>query len=879
MKIKKSHDEYYLKKFSKLLFNRRNIRLAVYFIFIPFIIIIGMILGSAYTEFFGAPSFIKEFIASDWFIVHGIDAKEIAFGVIHKNVLLPYHYLRGQFSNPEKLIIDIKFKDYQTLAYQRALALQYKYLINDSYVPATMGWEGKKYNIRMKLKGLVADHWVRDKKWSFRIRLKGDEAIMGMKAFSLQHPKTRDYINEWYMQKMYDDEGLTTPRYKFVEVLINGDNFGIYALEEHPEKRLIENNKKKEGPIFKFELDFDDGHYQTGNIFFTPPLKIYDQEKIMADNELQQELKTVNNLMAVLGHSELLVSEIFDIEHLAFLFAATDLIGQGHAVSIHNLLFYYNPITSRIEPIPRDTQMMEPLKTLYGYSRKIKTDETVITNPKSWADLIFQDELFFREYIQTLERISKKSYLDIFFKRHQEEAKREMDILYKSFPFYSFIWKPTLYENQEKIQRMLNPKNGISAYFEGVDTKKNIIKLRSANFLYLPIEIESLTAANNTFWVKEKTLLQAYIHNESPDYREINFVLPQGINKQGFTNKTLRINYKILGSSSLRTHDVHPLPYFDKKIPLRNSPKADSNIESFEFLVIDDNTNTILIREGNWIVESSIIIPKGYHVENEGSLVLDLKNGANIISYSPFYLKGSKKKTILIKSSDSTGQGLFIFETDEPNHFNNVKFENLDAPHEKGWVLSGAVTFYESNANIESCIFSGARSEDMLNIVRSKFNITDVTFSDSFSDSFDADFTEGTLQNVRFQKCGNDCLDFSGSIANANEIVLSKAGDKALSVGEKSTLTISNLLITDSNIGIASKDLTTINADHVTISNTNIGLAAYEKKTEFGSASMHITDLIIDNVTESHMIEEGSILVIDGEIIKGTLKNLKEILY
>ena len=38
-------------------------------------------------------------------------------------------------------------------------------------------------------------------------------------------------------------------RTKILETTVNGENLGIYFLEEQHSKQLIENNKRREGPI------------------------------------------------------------------------------------------------------------------------------------------------------------------------------------------------------------------------------------------------------------------------------------------------------------------------------------------------------------------------------------------------------------------------------------------------------------------------------------------------------------------------------------------------------------------------------------------------------------------------------------------------------
>ena len=82
-------------------------------------------------------------------------------------------------------------------------------------------------------------------------------------------------------------------------------------------------------------------------------------------------------------------------------------------------------------------------------------------------------------------------------------------------------------------------------------------------------------------------------------------------------------------------------------------------------------------------------------------------------------------------------------------------------------------------------------------------------------------------------------MDISGSFVNGKNIVVNFVGDKAISVGEK-ILKVDDVLINNSAIGIASKDLSNVIANNVSIKNTGIGLTAFQKKVEFGPASIKI---------------------------------------
>ena len=96
-------------------------------------------------------------------------------------------------------------------------------------------------NIFLQLQ--IKDQHIKDElKSSYRIKVKGDNTILGMKQFSIHHPRERNYLNEWLFHKTINREGLISLRYYFVKIILNGNDLGIYALEEHFERRLLENN-------------------------------------------------------------------------------------------------------------------------------------------------------------------------------------------------------------------------------------------------------------------------------------------------------------------------------------------------------------------------------------------------------------------------------------------------------------------------------------------------------------------------------------------------------------------------------------------------------------------------------------------------------------
>ncbi len=185
------------------------------------------------------------------------------------------NYWNGRKVNPESISIEIKNKDLKLLERNRKRALERGVIINDidgDYVPATIEYKDEKIKVKLRLKGHMTDH-LQENKWSFRIKVKDKETLMGMKRFSVQHPGTRGYIYEWIYHELMKKEDVIALRYKFINVQLNGKDWGVYALEENFEDDLISNNHRIKGPILRFNPDL----YWVNRLNMTKQMSSYDE--------------------------------------------------------------------------------------------------------------------------------------------------------------------------------------------------------------------------------------------------------------------------------------------------------------------------------------------------------------------------------------------------------------------------------------------------------------------------------------------------------------------------------------------------------------------------------------------------------------------------
>ncbi|MEN0051241.1 MAG: hypothetical protein AAF806_29520, partial [Bacteroidota bacterium] len=278
--------------------------------------------------------------------------------------------------------------------------------------------------------------------------------------------------------------------------------------------------------------------------------------------------------------------------------------------------------------------------------------------------------------------------------------------------------------------------------------------------------------------------------------------------------------------------------------------------------------NRILFQQGKHTIEEDILIPKGYEVYVESGTTLDFVNQAAFISKSPIYLIGKADNAIKIHSSDGTGNGFSILQAAERSKVSHVLFEGWNTLQKGNWQLTGGVTFYESDADVEHSSFLRNHCEDALNFVRSEFTLTHSKIAETFADGLDADFCKGTINKVRFEDTGNDAGDFSDSAIAIEDCVILRAGDKGISVGEAARVHIKKAWIDGAVNGVASKDLSKLTIDDIMVKNCTNGFAAYQKKPEFGSASIVVKKYRQENVEHLYQIERGSSLVLEGKEVR-----------
>ena len=788
------------------------------------------------------------------------------------------------------LYFDIGFEEYQAMAELREEALQRGILLqdDDDWMPAEIRFQGETIPVRIRLKGDWLDH-LGENKWSFRVKTRNDAVLLGMRSFSVQSPATRRYLSEWLYLEDLRRADILAPRYSFANVVVNGEDWGIYALEESFSKELLESQGRREGVIVRFDESlFWSRRALFGGLddrwkFYVDPMATtyesyefsqvdeFDTTRVQNDPVLTEQATAALGLLRGFQSHQLLPSQVFDAELMGRYLAHTNLWGARHGLTWHNERYYYNPLTSRLEPI--------------GYDA-IPLDQRMAR----FTDLAQYDDLAMMEaYAREVVRVSQPEYLEELQGAYHDEFERYYGALVQEFaPGNLKAPWDVLAERQAILLGALHPPQTVYAY-QGSDDEGPTVDVQVGNILRYPVVLRQVQIGDQAVdvqagWVSEGG--RALLHQEAepavvlrrvqgavPEYvtlhvpaSVVNQLLPA---ESSLYSNTLQIVTSLFGMDDQIVVDVqrdYPVLLAAPVLPVH--PLVEEALEQHPFLTVSEQPGFLELRSGTWEVEGDLVLPDGFGLWATRPVTLTFDRQALLFSNGPLLLQGPDDGGIHLGPKDDHWAGLIVLQagTDQASILHNVEIRATAGISRDGWVTTGGVTFYESPVVLSDCRLLDSIAEDTINVLRSKFEFVRSEFGHAASDAFDADFAQGRVEQCAFHDVRGDGIDVSGSVIAVEDVTLLRIYDKGISAGEGSVVDVKNVHAADVGMAIASKDMSHVVAREVSVARAWIaGLAAYLKKMEYGPASIEASRVVFEDDSRKALVQTGSRVTIDGE--------------
>lgn len=393
---------------------------------------------------------------------------------------------------------------------------------------AVVKFDGENHKAKIRLKGDNIDHVDTDK-WSLNIRY-------NHKSFNIQHPKTRSYIYEWILHKAFDEANILSTSYDFIQVFINKQNKGIYAKEESIDNSFLIKRNLELGPILKFSENKTWQEYRIKG--FTNTSGFLNSRIKMSNPEFKTNLNTTKEAFEKLNlfrsKQTDSLNEIFDLNIWARYFAVIEVFGGIHGSNWHNLRFYFNPSTSKFEPIGYDGSELNKksiIQLTYGDLGRDFSNEI-------FSRLFFDDENFTKLFIKELNLFLKDDFVGkVFNKNRSEQAKLNK---YLALEFQT----DTLIENNLR-DRINYLKKVYDPYMPIFATTKDSFDLWVGNSFYIPIELIELKSKTTSTNLKRKIVKHKSLKTPLK-------LIEVPIRNLNLLENKYKLTYRILGQDSVR---------------------------------------------------------------------------------------------------------------------------------------------------------------------------------------------------------------------------------------------------------------------------------------------------------------------------------------
>ena len=779
-------------------------------------------------------SSLKEFLGLNNLVSLGNTNTQIILG-LSKNFFttgLPkipsifYSKISGNELRPQidEINFDINFKNFQTILEDRQQGLQDGILINPRTVNARLTYLGKTYKARIRLKGDLPDHWRSNLRMSFRVTLKGDETILGMRRFSIHSPGSRQYPHEQvYQGIMKDMKGLSVP-HKLLNVSVNGVKWGVMNVEEHMSKELLEKQESRESIIFKFS-DEQLWQYQKRNLnpyyhykLSDPQLysSIYQSGKYLGDRIYREQYSYIVNLYAKKE-----IHKSLSVEPALKAIILSSIWDNQHALNFVNSKFYLNPYTLKLDTITTDQGPINSMNKPYEFVQNLEG---------FYIDFLLKTATEEDVKNITKDLLSKKKKLYDLYSYHESY-----------FPFDEPFDRKIIDSNFEKIENdNLNLIDNLRPHSPIEDNQ--IIPPSTEQLASMPAHVKIQHYDNGEVWISNLLPLPINLESISLRSNEImtkNSVLPATINSietkvfetpfKNLQDEQIQVNTSVRGIKKQAVNGYSLIA--NTYNPLDNI----SNLEKFPFII--QRKDGITIQPGTWIISQPLIISGNLKVEPGTNLIF--KKDSYLIVKGNLQSIGTKNSKIKFTAESDTWKGLYVLGDGSSSIITHTEFSSTSELRDGVLQLTGGVTFYNSNLSISNSSFLNAEGEDALNIVKSQFSLDNLIFNKTFSDGLDFDFSSGSMKNSTFLNVGGDAIDVSGGFVNLSDMLIKDIRDKGISAGEGSNVSIESSNISRIGVGIASKDGSDVQVESTSIEQSKLyDLMTYSKKSFFNKPKL-----------------------------------------
>ncbi len=751
---------------------------------------------------------------------------------------------------------------------------------------AYVKYEGKTHTVKARYMGDNYWHWLNPQK-SWRIRAKKTKLINKSRKLNIKNPRFILPFNQCIPQDLAKEIGLIAPRIFPVRFVQNGQYMGVYLFWDPIDESVIRRFDRMPGSIYSGDGATIDS--MTGISTLWVDEKWWEKDGSRSADQkgyredLRRLLEAVNTLD--LEDYDLFCRQYFDQEMFINLFCLDSLVGTRSRDYHHNHKIYFDPYTGKYIPISwdmnnwhlrlrrldtsanpllnkwkliptfelaRQRRLFALLKTHFSYEHlEARIDDyDRIVRPSLKADASRDGKFFRPHYLLKFGPVLIRPYTMSEYRTELARFKKDLNDRIRFLGDYlkKSDLSVFLEEGKGLSNIRLQASGNVGRLITGLKFKGTC---RSIG-VYRDVNRNGLLEKEDVF------LDEGDLHDGEGLIRLREEILP-GYRKQRIPshptlgNHTLEacpLNYNYIAVPSggrIASVEIRSRNIITGE-PVRTEPQRAftdnhmicASIHPWD-LPAGSKPETLKLGPGEITVLETMAYPEHVTVQIEPGTTFLMGKGVSFYFRGRVLARGTKENPIVFSAkSPEKPWGVFALQGKGASHsvFEHCSWQGGSHGSRDLIYYSGMVSFHDVYGPvIRNCtIGRNHLGDDGLHLAYCRGALVEgCRFMDALSDAFDADICDIRIASCRFEGSANDALDLMTSKASVRACVFKNAGDKGISVGEKTRLSVDGSVFDGCRIGMEIKDGSKVKFGMNIIRGASIGIHLYKKNWRYGS--------------------------------------------
>jgi len=268
----------------------------------------------------------------------------------------------------------------------------------------------------------------------------------------------------------------------------------------------------------------------------------------------------------------------------------------------------------------------------------------------------------------------------------------------------------------------------------------------------------------------------------------------------------------------------------------------------------------LVLPAGNHHLSQTLVVPRSHRLRLDPGVTLLLDPDVSLISFRGITAEGTARLPILVRAADPTRPWGSIAVARAPE-MSIVSFATISGGSRtsfQGIEFDGQLSFNASDLVLGDSEIYDAHGSDGLSVKRAAFEVSRTQFVANDSDGVDAEWSQGVIRESLFINNGDDGLDLADSVVSVDDCAFHWMGDKSISAGERSRVSVTATRLSDSEIAIASKGDSRVDVRNTEFRRNRLGFSLYRSKPVFGGGSGSVTGGVFARNDRDFSVEPGS---------------------